>query len=267
MTFSSGSQVLPDTTVAISDCAASDVPSVVALLDAIWGATNGSGPVNEAMLHTLRQTGAYVRLAAGPDGRPKGALIAFRATHPSQLLHLHVVGVASEARGLGIGELLMRDVGRWALESQFNAIEWTFDPLVARNAHLYLGVLGARPVAYLTDAYGQINDGINSGQGSDRLLVEWVLSDPDTARSRSWPTAPPLIELDAEGAPRGRGPAASLGTLAVPADIERLREASPETARRWRSVSRAVLGDPLARILGFDRERGYLVECAREVPR
>ena len=53
---------------------------------------------------------------------------------------------------------------------------WTFDPLVARNAYFNIEKLGARPTHYMIDYYGQMSDGINAGQASDRVLLTWDLT-------------------------------------------------------------------------------------------
>ena len=55
---------------------------------------------------------------------------------------------------------------------------WTFDPLVRANARFNLVKLGAVAVAYLTDFYGEMQDGINAGDRSDRCAVKWELDDP-----------------------------------------------------------------------------------------
>ena len=51
---------------------------------------------------------------------------------------------------------------------------WTFDPLVARNATLQLPAPGRRTGQY-QDFYGQMRDGVNAGQASDRMVVSWPL--------------------------------------------------------------------------------------------
>ena len=55
-------------------------------------------------------------------------------------------------------------------------VTWTYDPLIRRNAFFNLTRLGARPVEYLVDFYGEMTDAINAGQGSDRLMLHWDLA-------------------------------------------------------------------------------------------
>jgi len=223
----------------IGDCPAERVDEAVALLESAWDAPPGAGPVTAPMLHTLRQTGACVRIAEDPvTGRLSGAAIAFACTDRPSTLHLHVVGVPAAEQGHGLGRALLVDVGRWAADRGLRAVEWTFDPLVRRNAHLYLRTFPARVVRYLEDPYGDLADGINAGQGSDRLLVEWDLAD--------------------EG--HGPAPAAGPGAIVVevPADIEGLRRTAPAAAAAWRARTRAALGRDELELLGLDDADRYV---------
>lgn len=59
-------------------------------------------------------------------------------------------------------------------------------PLVRRNAYFNLVKLGARATDYLPDCYGPMHDGLNRGEASDRLFVEWdLLSPPPSGRPRA----------------------------------------------------------------------------------
>jgi predicted GNAT superfamily acetyltransferase len=56
---------------------------------------------------------------------------------------------------------------------------WTFDPLVARNAHFNINKLGARPVEYVVDMYGsQTGSTLHGAVPTDRLVIAWDLADP-----------------------------------------------------------------------------------------
>ena len=78
----------------------------------------------------------------------------------------------------GIGRALKAHQREWAFAREVGTITWTFDPLIARNAHFNLAVLGARVTDYLVDHYGDMGDAINSGDESDRLHVAWHLASP-----------------------------------------------------------------------------------------
>jgi predicted GNAT superfamily acetyltransferase len=194
-------------------------------------------------------------------------------------MHSHVAGVAESARGRNVGFALKLHQRAWAMQHGIRAVTWTFDPLVRRNAYFNLVKLGARPSEYLVDFYGDMDDAVNGGQGSDRLLVAWDLAsprvrqacagdrvDPDPALLDRAMTA--LAETES-GGPMAE-PARSLGAgtllVQVPADIEALRRTDPALARDWRLAVRDVLGELMAGgadVTGFAKTRGYVVERAR----
>jgi len=99
-------------------------------------------------------------------------------------------------------------------------------------------VLGARVTEYLVDHYGQMNDGVNGGDESDRLMVAWALAAP----------AHPPRDEDV------------VTTVPVPTDIDKLRRTDPEEALEWRFRVRDAFGGLLQDgfvVGGFD-DRGYL---------
>jgi predicted GNAT superfamily acetyltransferase len=208
------------------------------LLDEIWGAPEPL--MNTNLLRALSKAGSYV-VAAYVDGVMVGGCIGFHEQPEKRALHSHIAGVRPELIGRKIGLALKLHQRAWALHRGVTAIEWTYDPLVARNAYFNIAKLGARPVEYLANFYGAMNDTINGADESDRVLIRWDLVDPPA-------TAVAGIETVA---------------VPVPADIESLRVSDPVAARDWRLRVRAGL-EPLlaggATVVGFDRDRGYLVQ-------
>ena len=83
-------------------------------------------------------------------------------------MHSHITGVLPGLQSQGLGRLLKQHQREWALAREVGHITWTFDPLVARNAHFNLRVLGARVTEYLVDHYGPMDDGVNRGDETDR---------------------------------------------------------------------------------------------------
>lgn len=267
-----------------------DHRAVERLLREIWETGKSATPMPGDVLRMLSYTGAYVA-AADCDGELIGAAVGFltgpRAGLASTHLHSHIAGVASGHRGRHVGFALKLHQRAWALERGFDRITWTFDPLVRRNAYFNLAKLRARVSRYLVDFYGDMPDGINAGQGSDRILVDWWLRSPEVTAA-AWPgppaatpapaPAPGAAAAAAVPALRSRallrcGPAQQpeAGVVTgpgpviceIPADIETLRRADPALARAWRRAVRAVLQSALAAgatITGFDRTAGYLLD-------
>ena len=107
-----------------------------------------------------------------------GASIAFFGPPAARSMHSHITGVLPGLQSHGLGRVLKRHQRDWAFARDVGHITWTFDPLVARNAHFNLRVLGARVTEYLVDHYGPMDDGVNRGDETDRVMVSWALAAP-----------------------------------------------------------------------------------------
>ncbi|GMA50291.1 hypothetical protein GCM10025857_16480 [Alicyclobacillus contaminans] len=74
----------------------------------------------------------------------------------------------------GIGSELKRTQRRLAAELGYRTIAWTFDPLIARNAHFNLRKLGASVAEFQRNVYGQDpGDRVNRGIETDRFIAVW----------------------------------------------------------------------------------------------
>lgn len=160
----------------------------------------------------------------------------------------HMLGVRPAWRSLGVGQALklaQRDLAR---TRGIDLITWTFDPLQARNAYINLRRLGAYTRRYFVNHYGEMDDDINRGMPTDRLLAEWpVAKDTQMAVSRpgldagAWVLdvvdsaddlpAPGAVASDVE--PDG-------GLIAVPSDIERMRTQDLDLLDAWRHAVRSA---------------------------
>jgi len=83
--------------------------------------------------------------------------------------HSHMLAVTKDRRDAGIGSQLKREQREQALKRGIRLIEWTFDPLVSRNAYLNLEKLGVIVRRYYPAFYGG---------DTDRLIAEWWLDKP-----------------------------------------------------------------------------------------
>ena len=150
------------------------------LLADVWGENNSiSVDVIIAVVHS----GGYASLATSDLATKRqvvGGSLALVGRHDNKL-HSHVTGVKSDLRNSGLGSALKQHQWAWAKENNFDTISWTFDPLVRRNAHFNLVTLGAKVVSYHRDFYGELDDVINSGDSTDRLVVERQVAGCDVA--------------------------------------------------------------------------------------
>ena len=130
-------------------------------------------------------------------------------------------------RNRHIGTALKLHQRMWAVERGIDAISWTFDPLVRRNAILNICKLGVDVKGYEIDFYGQMPDAINIGDPTDRVFAWWHLSSAKVADA----VAGRVLPLDAAMLTQaGR----DIRVVEIPADIVELRGADPVAARRWR---------------------------------
>ena len=104
------------------------------------------------------------------------ALPGYRDGYP--YLHSHMLAVLPEYRNAGLGrrlKLVQRDD---AIARGFNLMEWTYDPLEIKNAHLNIARLGAISRRYQPDFYGPSSSPLQGGLPTDRLYAEWWLTSP-----------------------------------------------------------------------------------------
>src|SRR5271156_281915 len=90
-------------------------------------------------------------------------------------LHSHMLAVLPQYRNEGIGRRLKLAQRDDAIARGFSLMEWTFDPLEIRNAHLNINRLGAIVRRYQPDFYGPSSSPLQGGLPTDRLYAEWWL--------------------------------------------------------------------------------------------
>jgi predicted GNAT superfamily acetyltransferase len=221
------------------------------LVDSIWSGDHVPVNLQRAVAHA----GSYLA-GALRDGRVVGVLIGFLGLHGGGLsLHSHVAGVLAGDQGRSVGFALKVHQRAWALERDVRRVTWTFDPLVRRNAYFNLTKLGAVGARYEANFYGTMHDGINNGDESDRLVVEWRLDRPGVAEAAAGHPrtidvaglrrtgAGVILEVGADGAPAPREADGEILLCQVPEDIVALRTDAEgrALARRWRGATRAAL--------------------------
>src|SRR5207249_4797793 len=98
-------------------------------------------------------------------------------------LHSHILGVEDPARAGGVGFALKLHQRAWALDHGLHRVTWTYDPLVRANGYFNMAKLGALGSQYLVNFYGAMDDSINSGDQSDRILITWNLGEARVERA------------------------------------------------------------------------------------
>ena len=201
---------------------AAEMADASRVMAAVW--RTDVAMMEPGLLVALAHTDNYVAGAFDGD-RMIGICVGFFHAPDERALHSHIAGVLPGSAGSGVGRALKEHQREWTLARGATRMTWTFDPLIARNAHFNIRRLGVRVIEYLPDLYGPMTDGLNRGEPSDRLFVEWDLSRPADL--------PPASTRE----PR---------MIPVPADIETLRVDDPSAARSARLALRDQLGPLLS---------------------
>jgi len=234
--------------------------------ESLESATWGQRYVVPASLVTVTQKiGGVSAGAFDPEGRMVGLVFGLTGWRDGRRVHWsHMLAVTEEMRGCGVGREL-KLFQRQVVEAQgISTMLWTYDPLVARNAHLNINRLGARPVEYLEDFYGPGSDSdLHRGLGTDRFVVEWPLAGTPAVMGvdpSGWGSVP-SANTDVAGAPLSGDfevVATERARVEIPADIQRAKLIAEDVGRHWRFCTRRALKEYFSlgyRVVGFDRGR------------
>jgi predicted GNAT superfamily acetyltransferase len=144
----------------------------IALQQAVWQYAD-LDVVPHAIFVVAYETGGQV-LGAFDELDPIGFILAFPALRSGRpFLHSHLLAVLPKYQSRGIGRRLKLAQRDDALRRGIDLIEWTFDPLQPKNAHLNIARLGAIARRYLPDHYGRTSSPLHGGLPTDRLVAEW----------------------------------------------------------------------------------------------
>lgn len=237
-----------------------DYEACVALERETWGC-EFDDLVPAAVLMVCQKVGGLVGGAFDASGAMVGCVLSFAGFRDGEPAHWsHMLAVTGNARGLGLGRRLKEFQRREVLASGIERIYWTYDPLVARNAHLNLNRLGAEVIDFIPNMYGETGSPLHAGGQTDRFLTLWRLS---SARARAAsegsrnPPEPDVLAAPLLGDPAdpdddpAEWPDDEIVRIAVPYDLEALLTAGSDEAIAWRSASRRAFIHYL--------ERGYRV--------
>ena len=263
-----------------------DYDACVQLQREIWG-EHFVDVVPATILMVSQRVGGVSSGAFDTAGRLLGFVFGISGIRDGELVHWSdMLAVRPAARGAGIGKRLKLHQRDRLLERGISRVLWTYDPLVARNANLNLNCLGARPLEYVVNLYGDTRSALHAGLDTDRFIVEWrldVAGGAGTEAARGAPAGIAAAAADSGTAPVGTetgasesvaadsptAPAVDLawsaaeGSLptdpcvrvAAPADIDAIKAADPACARAWQQTQRRAFTWYLTngyRVSGFE---------------
>jgi predicted GNAT superfamily acetyltransferase len=190
-----------------------------------------------------RQAGGWT-LGAFVADRMVGFVHHLAAVRGNEIFgYSHVMAVAKDYQNKGVGARLKWAQRERALRDGRKLIKWTWDPMLARNAHFNLNRLGATVENYLDDFYG-VDYGADERLGlpSDRLSATWRI---DSARVHD-------LARGAEAPFAGK----RVAVIAIPADWNTFMKHDVERARdeqaRVREEFKRAFADNLI-CAGFER--------------
>lgn len=151
------------------------------------------------------------------------AVAGWRAGKP--FLHSHMTAVLDGYRDRGIGRQLKRFQRKDALERGIALVEWTFDPLVTKNAYFNFIRLGVIARRYLPNVYGITTSPLHGSLPTDRLVAEWRLRSDRVIR---------VLAAGEAIAPKSKRAV----RISIPCNFDELRSADPSRAREFQSQVR-----------------------------
>ena len=161
--------------IAIRKCAGMDeLHACVALQKEVWNFADVDLVPLRMFVVSQKIGGQIIGAFDGND------LVGFAFSIPGSraghaYLHSHMLAVRETFRNHGLGRRLKLAQRDDALAQGYELLEWTFDPLEIKNAHLNLARLGAIARRYSVNHYGYSSSPLQGGLPTDRLVAEWWL--------------------------------------------------------------------------------------------
>jgi predicted GNAT superfamily acetyltransferase len=211
-------------------------------------------PVGQ-LIATVTAGGILVGAFDGP--RMVGFAYAFGGVENGHWhMHSHMAAVLDEYQNRHVGLQLKLAQKQKALERGVDTIQWTFDPLQARNAHFNFARLGVYCDRYFVNFYGDETSSFLHSIGTDRFLATWPLREPWTPPALT--AAPLALEVGPNDEPCfSEDPVAGAAfRVQIPRDINAVMKGDAAKARTWREATRRLFESSIGRyrVATFERE-------------
>jgi chorismate synthase len=263
---------------------------VAALEKDVWGYRDAEDVVPPPVLIVSIKRGGVLLGAFDDGGLMKGFVYSLPAVKDGRLTQWsHMLGVARDARGAGLGLRLKLAQRDRSLAMGVDLVEWTYDPLQALNAHLNFARLGTVVEEYEENIYGDSSSVLHRGSPTDRFVAAWAIRSPHVerriqsrgaglVRDASVGTAPLVNPSVQRGARLTPGPAnltieAARLLVEIPVGFPDLQAQDPASALAWRFATREIFQHYFGRgyravdfFLSRDSARGHYL-LARRTPR
>ena len=219
----------------------SEFDACIALQHEIWGLEplGQTSPITLKAL-SIADPAVGLMLGAFDKNRMAGFAIALGTLKPG-VAYFHMLGVLEEYRDLKVGKRLYSALQDAVRAKGAREAVFTYEPLESRNANLYIGLQGARAVAYQEDCY-QVETTMHEGLPMDRFVAVLDLT-PSSARQPSLSLAQALDRFPV--ADPGQMPEADAVLVEIPGDLAGLKRQDMSRARRFRHDTRLVFTEYL----------------------
>jgi len=259
-----------------------ELHACVTLQRETWGATF-TDVVPASILKVSQRVGGVAAGAFDDDGALLGFVYGLTGVERGRIVHWSdMLAVRPEARNIGLGLRLKEYQRQTVRELGGETIYWTFDPLIARNAHLNINKLGVHVSEYVVDMYGTTDSELHGGIPTDRFVVAWPTEDDeiearlDEARRTTESLdcrQSPLVNDDWIESTSGVAIMPHCVRVEVPSDAEPMFFTAREEAAEWRAKVRRSIQWALAAgysVNGFYLDsgtaRGYYLMTKRARP-
>jgi predicted GNAT superfamily acetyltransferase len=231
-----------------------DINDIVSLQSDIWSQDSVS-PLPQ-LVASIHHGG--ILIGAYSDNRLVGFCYGFAGYKNGEVyLISHMAAVRPEYQNFGVGYQLKLKQREWAVAYGYQKIVWTFDPLEVRNGYFNLCKLGAYSKTYIPSYYGEMQDKLNKGLPADRLVIEWDICSHRVEKAISGVMPYPkdhnyeiLLHADQDTEypnriEKGSIPQGDGYLVAVPTNIQLLKQTNLEIAKAWRLAIRDVISEAL----------------------
>jgi predicted GNAT superfamily acetyltransferase len=202
----------------------------------------------------LGHIGGHVVGAFTSEGEQVGLVASLPAWRAGRrYFYSLLLGVVAGHEGRGLGRALKLAQRERALADGIDCIEWSFDPLRAKNANLNINRLGALVRRYEPDRYGSLDSRFQRGLPSDRLIAEWWLESPRVQRALAGEPVRDALERPAR-------------VIEIPTDIDALIHHRLPEAQAWQNRVRQLFQKSFAEnlmVTGFtlgEKSAHYLLD-------
>ncbi|NIK13298.1 GNAT family N-acetyltransferase [Alkalibacillus almallahensis] len=214
-----------------------EMPLMQQVEEAVWQMS----PIPVHQLYTTANHGGLILGAFDGD-----QIIAFSYGFPGfkgekTYLCSHMLGILPDYQQAGLGEEMKYEQARHASDMGYDMMTWTFDPLQSMNAYLNLTKLGARGAHYKVNHYGAMNDRLNQGLETDRIMIEWHFNDDEPLAQPNISNLPALVDVQ-NNQPKARldrfDNKKEAFTIPIPRDFHQIKTDDLDLAKQWRHATR-----------------------------